>query len=181
MTRKVGFPTDLLVDVPFHLLTPKERAVTRQSGGALLEDYRRVGERLSSVFPDGERISWWRNENLETAAVSWALPLHFCITSPFCFSSSLLLLPLLLHFSINCFCGCWRWGTWSCFIWFLGIKVQRRLCNFVSLKGISSGCLSQCHGPGPHHVRGDSASQAFIPLKLLASEKGFYYPFFSAC
>ena len=58
MTRKVGFPTDLLVDVPFHLLTPKERAVTRQPGGALLEDYRRVGERLSSVFPDGERISW---------------------------------------------------------------------------------------------------------------------------
>ena len=180
MTRKVGFPTDLLVDVPFHLLTLNERAVTRQPGGALLEDYRRAGERLSSIFPNGERISWWWNEHLETAAVSRALPL-FCIASPFRFSSSLLLLPPLLHFSINCFCGCWRWGTWSCFLWLLGIKVQRRLCNFVSLNGISSGCLSQRHGPGPHHVRGDSGSQAFIPLKLLASEKGFYYPFFSAC
>ena len=57
----------------------------------------------------------------------------------------------------------------------------REDCNFVSLKGISNGCVSQHHGPGPHHVRGDSASQAFIPLKLLASEKGFYYPFFAAC
>ena len=57
MTRKAGFPTDLLVDVPFHLLTLNERAVTRQPGGALLEDYRRAGERLSSIFPNGERIS----------------------------------------------------------------------------------------------------------------------------
>ena len=52
-----GFPTDLPVDAPFHLLTPKERTVTRQPGGALLGDYRRVGERLSFTFPNGERIS----------------------------------------------------------------------------------------------------------------------------
>ena len=102
--------------------------------------------------------------------------LFFFRTPPPFSLSSPLLLPLL-HFSINCFCGCWRWGTWSCLVWFLGIKVQR-LCTFVSLKGISSGCLSERHGPGPHHVRGDSAPQASIPLKLLASEKGFYCPFF---
>lgn len=32
LTRTVGFPADLLLHVPFHLLTLKEEAVTRQPG-----------------------------------------------------------------------------------------------------------------------------------------------------
>lgn len=50
MTRKFWFPTDLLVDVPFQLLTLKEGAVTRQPGGASLK-VEGAGGRLSSHFP----------------------------------------------------------------------------------------------------------------------------------
>ena len=57
MTRKVGFPPDLLLDVPFHLLTLKEGAVTRQPGCASLGMKRWGGKTHFPFSPEGKGIS----------------------------------------------------------------------------------------------------------------------------
>lgn len=83
---------------------------------------------------------------------------------------------LLFYFWINRFCGCWRWVSWSWFLWFLDTEVQGRIRNFIDLKGMSSSQLGQCHWSGPQLVRCDSASPPITTLKLLALEMGFCYP-----